>query len=343
MNGTLVSDLGLGPVTWLFLSLLGCVMLFFKFSRFWSIRNLDLILMFAMVPGMMMIVGNRPAQPFVGVHPAVPRLGRLAGALPGRLGILATAVARTQPERLGLALPVGRGARPAAGRDRQPARRGGSAAEPGRPVGRVRNGRPAAVAGRGERGGQAGDRDRPPARLAEARAAAGDPLAGPGGAGASGAGERALADRLEALRSVDHWAVDGGVLPDLALHPDGACGQRPVDPRGADHLRIVLARPTHDLRPADRPCGRLGAGLPGLDRFVGRVLQGEVPAPISAGGGFGGVGLRPGGLVRAGALGLGPRAGRPEHRRRRPAPPVRAAVPTAASGSASTPATGCRC
>ena len=64
MNGTLVSDLGLGPVTWLFLSLLGCVTLFFKFSRFWSIRNLDLILMFAMVPGMMMIVGNRPAQPF---------------------------------------------------------------------------------------------------------------------------------------------------------------------------------------------------------------------------------------------------------------------------------------
>ncbi|APW61359.1 hypothetical protein [Paludisphaera borealis] len=64
MNGTLVSDLGLGPATWLFLSFLGCVTLFFKFSRFWSIRNLDLILLFALVPGMMMIVGSRPAQPF---------------------------------------------------------------------------------------------------------------------------------------------------------------------------------------------------------------------------------------------------------------------------------------
>ncbi len=64
MNGSLVSDLGLGPEIWLFLSLLGCVTLFFKFSRFWSIRNLDLILLFALVPGMMIIVGNSATAPW---------------------------------------------------------------------------------------------------------------------------------------------------------------------------------------------------------------------------------------------------------------------------------------
>ncbi len=64
MNGTLVSDLGMGPLTWLFLSFLGCMTLFFKFSRFWSVRNLDLLLLFALVPGMMLIVGYRSVQPF---------------------------------------------------------------------------------------------------------------------------------------------------------------------------------------------------------------------------------------------------------------------------------------
>ena len=48
----------LAPEVWLFLSLLGCVTLFFKFSRFWSVRNLDLLLLFVLAPGMMLIVGN---------------------------------------------------------------------------------------------------------------------------------------------------------------------------------------------------------------------------------------------------------------------------------------------
>src|SRR5438045_1994492 len=46
------------------LSLLGCVTLFFKFSRFWSVRNLDLLLLFALVPGMLLIVGNPGKQPW---------------------------------------------------------------------------------------------------------------------------------------------------------------------------------------------------------------------------------------------------------------------------------------
>lgn len=56
MNGLLVADLGLGPEVWLLVSVLGCITLFFKFGRFWSVRNFDLLLLFALVPGMMQIL-----------------------------------------------------------------------------------------------------------------------------------------------------------------------------------------------------------------------------------------------------------------------------------------------
>jgi hypothetical protein len=56
---SLVTDLGLSPQVWLFLSLLSFVTLFFKFSRFWSVRNLDLLLLFVLAPGMMLLVGKR--------------------------------------------------------------------------------------------------------------------------------------------------------------------------------------------------------------------------------------------------------------------------------------------
>lgn len=59
MNGSLVADLGLGPEVWLLVSLLSCITIFFKFSRFWSVRNLDLLLLFVLAPGMMLIIGNR--------------------------------------------------------------------------------------------------------------------------------------------------------------------------------------------------------------------------------------------------------------------------------------------
>jgi hypothetical protein len=63
VNGSLVADLGLSPEVWLFLSLLGCVTLFFKFTRIWSVRNLDLLLLFILAPGMMLIVGNQAHHP----------------------------------------------------------------------------------------------------------------------------------------------------------------------------------------------------------------------------------------------------------------------------------------
>jgi hypothetical protein len=61
VSGSLVADLGVGPEIWLFMTLLSCLTLFFKFSRFWSVRNLDLLLLFALVPGMQLLVANRAA------------------------------------------------------------------------------------------------------------------------------------------------------------------------------------------------------------------------------------------------------------------------------------------
>ena len=65
MEGSLVADLAVDPEVWLFLTFLSCLTIFFKFSRFWSIRNLDLFLLFALAPGMMMLVGARGAQPWI--------------------------------------------------------------------------------------------------------------------------------------------------------------------------------------------------------------------------------------------------------------------------------------
>ncbi len=65
MGETLVADLGIGPDIWLFLALLACVTLFFKFGRFWSMRNLDLLLLFAPAPGMMVLVGHGVSPPWI--------------------------------------------------------------------------------------------------------------------------------------------------------------------------------------------------------------------------------------------------------------------------------------
>ena len=64
MDGSLVADLGIGPEIWVFGTLLLCLTLFFKFGRFWSIRNLDLVLVFALAPGMMILVGHRDRAPW---------------------------------------------------------------------------------------------------------------------------------------------------------------------------------------------------------------------------------------------------------------------------------------
>src|SRR5688572_33025046 len=43
------------PTTWVYLSSLLMIGLFFKFSRFWSVRNLDLILLILLSPGLLLV------------------------------------------------------------------------------------------------------------------------------------------------------------------------------------------------------------------------------------------------------------------------------------------------
>ena len=47
------------PTTWAYLSSFLLLALFFKFNRFWSIRNLDLLLIILLAPGLLMIDGGR--------------------------------------------------------------------------------------------------------------------------------------------------------------------------------------------------------------------------------------------------------------------------------------------
>ena len=43
------------PTTWAYLSSFLMLALFFKFNRFWSFRNLDLVLIMLLAPGLLMI------------------------------------------------------------------------------------------------------------------------------------------------------------------------------------------------------------------------------------------------------------------------------------------------
>ena len=62
------SGLGLPPGVWLILTVLTCLALCFKFQRFWSIRNLDLLLLFTLAPGLVQLAAHRDERawwPFV--------------------------------------------------------------------------------------------------------------------------------------------------------------------------------------------------------------------------------------------------------------------------------------
>lgn len=63
MNGTLAPDLGIGPDTWLFLCVLAVVVIFFKFNRLFSLRNLDLFLLFVLSPGFLRLVPKGSDDP----------------------------------------------------------------------------------------------------------------------------------------------------------------------------------------------------------------------------------------------------------------------------------------
>ncbi len=50
-------------ITWVYLSSLLTIGLFFKFSRFWSIRNLDLVALILLAPGMLLVLTGRATAP----------------------------------------------------------------------------------------------------------------------------------------------------------------------------------------------------------------------------------------------------------------------------------------
>ena len=106
MNSSLVTDLGLGPEVWLFLSLLSCVTLFFKFSRFWSVRNLDLLLLFVLAPGMMLLVGKGDQQAWSAYIWLFHRLGVMADPVLRRPGFGPPSATGAQPECVGVIVPV---------------------------------------------------------------------------------------------------------------------------------------------------------------------------------------------------------------------------------------------
>src|SRR5207302_6237746 len=57
MFATIFSDFNLpNATTWFYFSLLLVVALFFKFSRLLSVRNLDLVLVFLPVPGLLLLL-----------------------------------------------------------------------------------------------------------------------------------------------------------------------------------------------------------------------------------------------------------------------------------------------
>ena len=43
------------PTTWVYLSSLLIIGLYFKFNRFWSVRNLDIILLILFAPGLVLV------------------------------------------------------------------------------------------------------------------------------------------------------------------------------------------------------------------------------------------------------------------------------------------------
>ncbi len=52
----------ISPTTWVYVSSLMTIGLFFKFGRVWSVRNLDLLLLIALAPGLLMVVQGQSMQ-----------------------------------------------------------------------------------------------------------------------------------------------------------------------------------------------------------------------------------------------------------------------------------------
>src|SRR5712692_995735 len=57
--------------TWFYFSFLLAMALFYKFSRLLSVRNLDVVMIFLLVPGLLVVQASRPQALPIEQHPAV--------------------------------------------------------------------------------------------------------------------------------------------------------------------------------------------------------------------------------------------------------------------------------
>ena len=277
MTGSLVLDLAVGPEIWLYLTLLGCVTLFFKFSRIWSVRNLDLLLLFALSPGALMrLVGTVDRQPWIAYVWLF--LGSAAWLIRCvlDLGLSRRPLLEPNLNASGAGLPVGGGPRGLLrGRDGQPARRAkGPRRTPADPSGRADP--PPPEAGSNDTNSPvnrvlkitplpaARSKPNPPQVILFAGARQPRPPRPGGGAVVHGG--------MEAFRPSDRGAGGRHVLPALALYPDCARGQRAGGAGGPDRGGARGLHAAARRGRADRDGRGLDARVPRADPALGRLL-----------------------------------------------------------------------
>src|SRR5882724_5406940 len=79
MSGILFHYQKINPTTWVYLSSLLMIGLFFQFNRFWSVRNLDLVLLILLSPGLLMVNQAREvAETTSAVTDAAPAAASIA-------------------------------------------------------------------------------------------------------------------------------------------------------------------------------------------------------------------------------------------------------------------------
>ena len=74
--GRILYQWDLPPTTWVYISSLMLVAVFFKFSRVWSVRNFDLLALIAFAPGLLLLEQGSDLERF-----ATTGCSRLAGSI----------------------------------------------------------------------------------------------------------------------------------------------------------------------------------------------------------------------------------------------------------------------
>src|SRR6516164_3444132 len=59
------------PTTWFYFSLLLAIALFFKFTRLLSVRNWDVLTLFLLVPGLLLLQDRNPPGPVASASPSL--------------------------------------------------------------------------------------------------------------------------------------------------------------------------------------------------------------------------------------------------------------------------------